>query len=154
VEEFVVRASVKEQVSTRAMRTWMKRVSAELGLSDDVTFVLTDDDEVHALNKEYRGYDRPTDVLAFAMREGDHAAHRGGMLGDVIVSVPTAAKQARAAKRPFEDELLMLLVHGLLHLLGWDHDTKKKDTAMRAETERLMKIARQSTKLGPKSRKI
>src|SRR5438105_13479191 len=90
----------------------------------------------------YRGKDKPTDVLAFPMREGDfgrlHAGLPAGLLGDVIVSVPTAKRQARAAKKDLLEEITMLMAHGLLHLLGWDHDTAAKDRAMRAETERLI----------------
>jgi probable rRNA maturation factor len=112
---------------------------------DEFSLVLSDDNQLHQLNKIYRGKDRPTDVLAFAMREGDFArvAASGpvGLLGDVIVSVPTARKQAAELARPLLDELTMLIAHGLLHLLGWDHDTPAKDKRMRAETERLCEAA-------------
>lgn len=71
------------------------------------------------------------------MHEGEFGALAGDVLGDVIVSVPTAAKQARAARKDVLSEVTMLLAHGLLHLLGWDHDTAAKDRKMKAETERL-----------------
>ena len=107
----------------------------------ELSVVFSDDDQLHLLNRQYRGKDRPTDVLAFPMREGDfarlHAALPSALLGDVIISVPTAARQAKAAKRSALDEITMLAAHGLLHLLGWDHDTAAKDRAMRAETDRL-----------------
>jgi probable rRNA maturation factor len=111
----------------------------------EVSFVLTGDEQIQKLNKEYRGKDRPTDVLAFAQREGEFGSLAGELLGDVIVSVPTAERQARAAGKALLDELTMLLAHGLLHLLGWDHETAAKDRRMRAETERLCKAASQST---------
>ena len=98
----------------------------------EVSFVLTDDERIHQLNKIYRGKDRPTDVLAFAMHEGEFGALAGHVLGDVIVSVPTARKQADRSGTPVLDEVTMLLAHGLLHLLGWDHDTAAKDRRMRA----------------------
>ena len=107
----------------------------------EVSFVLTDDDSIHQLNKIYRNKDRPTDVLAFAMREGEFGELAGPLLGDVIVSVPTARKQALSRRRPVLDEVTMLLAHGLLHLLGWDHDTPAKDRRMRAETSRLCAAA-------------
>lgn len=107
----------------------------------EVSFVLTDDKRVHQLNKVYRGKDRPTDVLAFAMHEGEFGALAGHLLGDVIVSVPTARKQALARNAAVLDEVTMLLAHGLLHLLGWDHDTPAKDRRMRAETARLCAAA-------------
>lgn len=110
----------------------------------DVSFVLTNDETIHELNKNYRGKDKPTDVLAFAMHEGEFGALAGDVLGDVIVSVPTAAKQARAARKDVLSEVTMLLAHGLLHLLGWDHDTAAKDRKMKAETERLCVAAQAS----------
>ena len=107
----------------------------------DVSFVLTDDDRIHELNKIYRHKDRPTDVLAFAMREGRFGELAGDVLGDVIVSVPTARRQAEERQATVLDEVTMLLAHGLLHLLGWDHDTPAKDRRMRAETARLCAAA-------------
>lgn len=103
-----------------------------------ISIVLTDDATVHELNRDFRGKDRPTDVLAFAMQEGAHADIAPDVLGDVVVSVPTGIRQAeRHGKSPL-DELSMLVAHGILHLLGWDHDTKAKDRAMRAETDRIL----------------
>jgi probable rRNA maturation factor len=107
----------------------------------ELSIVLTDDNQIKKLNRDYRGKDRPTDVLAFSMREGDFARLAGDLLGDVIVSVPYARKQALSRKRTILDEVTMLLAHGLLHLLGWDHDTAAKDKKMRAETERLCAAA-------------
>jgi probable rRNA maturation factor len=104
---------------------------------NEISFVLTDDKRVHQLNKIYRNIDRSTDVLAFAMQEGEFRELAGTALGDVIVSVPTAKKQALERGVPLLDEVTMLLAHGLLHLLGWDHDTPAKDRRMRAETDRL-----------------
>lgn len=107
----------------------------------EVSFLLTDDKRIHQLNKVYRLKDRPTDVLAFAMREGDFSELAGDALGDVIVSVTTARKQADERGVPVLDEVTMLLAHGLLHLLGWDHETPAKDRRMRAETGRLCRAA-------------
>lgn len=110
------------------------------------SIVFVDDNQIHQLNKTYRNKNKPTDVLAFAMQEGEFAGVSPNVLGDVVVSVPTAAKQAVRADHPLMEEVTMLLVHGLLHLLGWDHDTDAKDVAMRRETERLCRLARPGTK--------
>jgi probable rRNA maturation factor len=75
------------------------------------------------------------------MREGDFARMAGELLGDVIVSVPMAERQAFERNKTALEEVTMLLAHGLLHLLGWDHDTPAKDRRMRAETERLVRAA-------------
>lgn len=120
-----------------------------LGLRDaEWSIVLTGDARVRELNRVYRKKDKPTDVLAFPQDDGSararSAPRRAGgdvLLGDVIVSVPTAARQADAAGHPLAAEVTMLLAHGLLHLRGWDHDTPAKDRRMRAETDRLCKAA-------------
>ncbi|MEM1030584.1 MAG: rRNA maturation RNase YbeY [Myxococcota bacterium] len=108
----------------------------------ELSVALVDDATIHALNRDYRRRDRPTDVLAFAMREGEPM---GGplpegqleMLGDVVISVETAARQAEAAGRPLRDEVTMLLAHGLLHLLGYDHGTDAEEADMVARTRAL-----------------
>jgi probable rRNA maturation factor len=126
-------------------RELARRIRAMIGLLQldkmDISFVLTNDETVHQLNKIYRGKDRPTDVLAFAMREGEFADLAGSVLGDVIVSVPTARKQALSRGVSVLEEVTMLLAHGLLHLLGYDHDTPAKDRRMKAETARLCAVA-------------
>lgn len=123
----------------------VRRVRAMIGAlqleKKEVSFVLVDESRIHELNKIYRGKDRPTDVLAFAMQEGELAELAGPVLGDVIVSVPTARKQADERGVAVLDEITMLLAHGLLHLLGWDHATPAEDRRMRAETERLCRAA-------------
>ena len=116
---------------------------AALQLEDaEWSIVLTGDDQIQKLNRMYRRKNRPTDVLAFSQRDGRRAERAGSLLGDVIVSVPTARRQASSAHRDLASELVMLLAHGLLHLLGWDHDTPARDRRMRRETERLCRAAR------------
>jgi probable rRNA maturation factor len=115
----------------------------------ELSIVLTGDDQIQNLNRIYRKKDRPTDVLAFAQREGEHGERAGRLLGDVVVSVPTARRQAAAARRTLRAELTMLLAHGLLHLLGWDHRTDAEDRAMRRETARLCSAA--SRKRSPRA---
>lgn len=108
---------------------------------DELSVVLCDDATIHALNRDYRGKDKPTDVLAFAMREGEGARFAGGMLGDVVISLPTAAKQAKTHRRSVNDEVTMLLAHGLLHLLGFDHATRAEERRMKARTDALIAAA-------------
>jgi probable rRNA maturation factor len=103
----------------------------------EVSILVTDDEEIRILNREYRDTDKPTDVLSFAMQEGEGARFAGDVLGDIVLSAQTAARQAREAKRPLRDEATMLLAHGLLHLLGWDHATASEDRKMRAKTDAL-----------------
>ena len=103
----------------------------------EVSILLTNDEEIQNLNRDYRGMNRPTDVLSFALREGEGARFAGDELGDLVVSMETAERQARRAKRGVIDEVTMLLAHGLLHLLGWDHQTRAEDARMRSKTDEL-----------------
>lgn len=107
----------------------------------ELSIMLTSDARIQELNRVYRRKDKPTDVLAFAQREGRLGDRAGAVLGDVVISVPTARRQAEATSRPVAHEVLWLLAHGLLHLLGWDHDTPARDARMRRETARLFEAA-------------
>jgi probable rRNA maturation factor len=93
-----------------------------LDLDAELSVVLVDDAEIHRLNAKYRRVDEPTDVLAFALREGDGGALHPDVLGDVVISVDTAARQAVARNASIADEVRHLLTHGVLHLLGYDHE--------------------------------
>ena len=88
--------------------------------SVDMTIVLTDDAQLHELNREYLGVDAPTDVLSFPASEADPETGTP-YLGDILISVPRAKQQAEAAGHSVEDEVQLLVVHGTLHLLGHDH---------------------------------
>jgi len=124
------------------MRRVGKKMLGALQIDDaELSIVLTDDAQIRILNRDYRHKDRPTDVLAFAIREGAHGELAGEMLGDVVISLETADRQAREHGHSLREEAVFLLAHGLLHLLGWDHDTKAKDAAMRRESERLCAAA-------------
>ncbi|MEW6568775.1 MAG: rRNA maturation RNase YbeY [Chloroflexota bacterium] len=96
----------------------------------EVTVVLTHEEEIREFNRRYAGEDATTDVLAFG--DGSTDPESGvHYLGDVVIAVPVAAQQAAAAGHPLEDELALLTVHGVLHLLGHDHD----DPAARARMD-------------------
>ena len=80
------------------------------------------DQEITVLNQKHLFRPRPTDVLAFSMREGNFSEINPSLLGDVVISVETAKKQADAKGHVFEEELCLLLIHGILHLLGHEHE--------------------------------
>jgi probable rRNA maturation factor len=93
------------------------------------------------LNARYRGIDRPTDVLAFAMREGPFADLHPQVLGDVVLSVETALRQARTHRHSLAEELTRLLIHGTLHVLGYDHEVSPADARrMRAKERELWRL--------------
>ncbi len=123
-----------ERLAQRADRVLelVDRREAELSL------VLVDDEQMARLNAEWRGSEGPTDVLSFSLAEGDHAEHRGPMLGDVVIGVEVAKRQAREIGHSLADELLRLLVHGVLHLLGHDHEQEDEARVMQAEEARVL----------------
>lgn len=96
----------------------------------ELSVVLSDDETVRELNLRYRGIDRPTDVLSFAADRSDAPEGEPVYLGDLILSLPTIERQARDEQRTVEDEVLLAVVHGTLHLLGYDHDTADGQEAM------------------------
>jgi probable rRNA maturation factor len=105
---------------------------AEAGL------VFVDDEYIRQLNLEYRGIDAPTDVLSFAMEEGEPLAGMPGeeaVLGDVVISLPAAQRQAEEYGHSFAREVAYLTVHGVLHLLGYDHATEAGRREMRDKEE-------------------
>lgn len=100
----------------------------------EATLVLTSAEAVQELNCQYRGVDAPTDVLSFATEPEEDGFVIGGeaelYLGDVIIAAPVAESQALAAGHSPAEEILLLAVHGLLHLLGYDHNTEEEKAAM------------------------
>ena len=103
-----------------------------------------DEFESQSLNRDYRGKDRPTDVLAFAMSEGEGGGLHPDLLGDVVISLETAARQASERRKTIASEVDFLLAHGLLHLLGYDHQTDEEERRMNAMTDVLRAAAEMS----------
>ena len=118
----------------------------------ELTIAITGDDQIHALNRQYRGVDSPTDVLAFgqATAEARFAALQGSpaYLGDVIISYPRADTQASSGGHSTMDELLLLVVHGVLHLLGHDHATRGQKRKMWAAQAHVLRELGARVKLG------
>ena len=110
--------------------------------SGQVAVVITDDEGIQELNRDFLGNDEPTDVLAFSAQEEAEgfvaAPEVDDYLGDVIVSFPRAAAQAREAGHTTEKEMALLVIHGLLHLLGYDHAEEEERQGMWARQEALM----------------
>ncbi len=105
----------------------------------EVSVLLAGDARIRKLNREYRGIDSPTDVLAFAMGDGEFADLHPQLLGDVIISVDTAGKQAEKAGRGLLEELRLLAVHGTLHLLGYEDETPTGRALMRRRERKYLK---------------
>ncbi len=106
-----------------------------------VSLVLTDDERIRILNRDFLETDRPTDVLSFPLADPGDLADRSRdlFLGEIYISVETARAQAKAARRPFPREVAHLLIHGLLHLIGYDHANPAERRRMRAIESRLLR---------------
>ncbi|MEN6413328.1 MAG: rRNA maturation RNase YbeY [Veillonellales bacterium] len=129
-----------EQIVT----TVLNEAAEAYGIEADteVSVVLVDDAAIRELNRTYRGKDCATDVLSFALNEGDEPEVIDGpgetLLGDIVISLPTAARQAAEYNHSLERELAFLTVHGMLHLLGYDHLKEADRQEMRGEEEHIL----------------
>jgi len=131
------------RIDSRLLRSRAARVLREVGHSNaELSIAIVLDDEIAALNFEHRGKPAATDVLSFSLLEGEHSDQRGKLLGDVVIGIETAARQARAAHRGMDTEVARLLIHGILHLIGWDHEESAEAKLMRAEERRLWRAIR------------
>ncbi len=121
----------------RRLATRILRAARPAG--GELSLLLVDDATIAALNAAYRRRPEPTDVLSFSQVEGPApppAAAAGPVLGDVVISVETARRQARSRGRPLDEELAALLIHGVLHLLGYDHERGRAEARRMFARER------------------
>ncbi|HUI88614.1 MAG TPA: rRNA maturation RNase YbeY [Anaerolineales bacterium] len=136
---------IESQLKSKSVSMPLIERTAQIALTDqaiegDLTIVLTDDARLQEFNRDYLGIDAPTDVLSFPASETDPetGAH---YLGDILISVPRAEVQAQSAGHPLESEVQLLVVHGVLHLLGYDHAEAKEKTKMwKAQAEVLERL--------------
>jgi probable rRNA maturation factor len=133
-------------LSPARLREHAERMLAALDLAEaELSILLCDDVVMRRLQRRHRGLRKTTDVLSFEMPSAPGGAPKR-LLGDVVISVPTARRQAKAAGRPTRDEATELLAHGLLHLLGFDHRTAPELRRMKARTDLLCAAARCASK--------
>ncbi|MBU1007353.1 MAG: rRNA maturation RNase YbeY [Candidatus Omnitrophica bacterium] len=117
------------------------RVLKFLGEADaELSLLLVDDDYIRLLNHKYLDIDSRTDVLAFSMREGEGVPMDSLILGDVVISVETAMREARKRKIPIMKELYLYLAHGILHLLGYDDGNPPDKDKMKAKEIQLLEV--------------
>jgi len=144
-ERFTMAVDVSDStgsVATAGLEAAAGRLLALLGREEcELSILLVDDAHMRHLNREWRGKDRPTDVLSFPQLETDEegcADDEEVVLGDVVISMDTACAQASAGGWTLEEELNRLLLHGVLHLLGYDHENGgEEERRMKAEELRL-----------------
>ncbi len=139
-EEYDSYEEVYESLANKALN------HLKLDFNPIVSVSFVDNEFIHKMNRDYRGIDRPTDVISFAFLDGednrDEIMHSKQMiaLGDIYISLDKAKEQAKEYGHPIDRELRFLFVHGLLHLLGYDHMTKEDEEVMFSLQEEILKI--------------
>jgi probable rRNA maturation factor len=129
-------------VDRRALVAAAKRLLQAVGEGESsLSLALVDDDAIRALNRNFRGKSATTDVLSFALHENGRTLPER-LLGDVVISVETARRQAAAYDATLQRELYRLLIHGILHVIGHDHERPAERRAMEAEERRLARAIR------------
>ena len=141
-QEIIEISDELEDILTKALNVVAKQEKLEENTEVDITIVT--DEEIHTLNRDYRNVDRATDVLSFALDEGDDEPTIVGgeaehLLGDIIISAPKAKEQAEEFGHGLNREITYLAVHGILHLLGYDHMEEKDKVVMRKEEEAVLR---------------
>jgi probable rRNA maturation factor len=123
-------------VDARALKSAMRKLLASVDQPDAaISVTLVDDAAIQTLNREHRGKNKPTDVLSFPLEPEAFSHER--LLGDIVISIDTARRQAADYDAPLQRELERLMIHGLLHVLGHDHMEPGERALMEAEERRL-----------------
>ena len=114
-------------LSLRKIRRAVQRILTELGLLEaELSVLFVDDLQIQALNRQYLRRDKPTNVLAFPMRKGEFPTLHPHLLGDLVISVETAKRQSNRFGLDEMEMLILLMIHGVLHLIGYEHEGAKK----------------------------
>ncbi len=141
VREENKRLSVSRGKLEKIARSTFALTKAEEG---DISLVICDDPFITELNERYMKRNGPTDVLAFPMREGKILVNQDTAVGDIVISVDTAERQAAELGTELDQELILLFVHGLLHLLGYDHQNGVQKRKMDTITKKIVRGGRQA----------
>lgn len=149
LQEAVAGVEALEQLTIQIINAAMEQEGVNPAAETSIVFV--DDVYIHRLNREYRGADNPTDVLSFAMQETveeqppiksefleELAENEGLLMGDIIISLETAVRQAQEYGHSLEREVAFLAIHGFLHLLGYDHVEEAQTQVMRLREEAIL----------------
>jgi probable rRNA maturation factor len=124
------------KIDLRRLRPELQKILKYLNCQQlEVSLSLVDDQEIHTINREYLHRDKATNVISFSMREGDWPTVQPTMLGDIIISAETAQRDAQLGGIDVRDEIFFLFIHGLLHLLGFDHENGCPEDAQRMKAK-------------------
>ncbi len=149
-ENVSMRVDVKNRSKTRSITNYrlkklcgqvMKSVIEEENLENpEISILFVDDEAMKSLNYKYRDVDETTDVLAFPMRDGRFPNVGPNVLGDIVISIPTAERQAAENRNSLDKELALLLIHGFLHLIGYEDFSHSQMKKMRQREEQLLSL--------------
>ena len=124
----------KQKILKRPLRRIARKILSVSGYPEaELSILILDNAGIRKINRDYLQRDRPTNVISFAMQEGEGSGLQPLLLGDVVISAERAAADAAEAGLPFEHELVFLLLHGILHLLGYDHERGTEQQALEME---------------------
>ncbi len=129
---------IDEEKIKKSIGSILKKLSEE---GSELSLLFVGDSYIKRLNRKYRDVDSKTDVLAFPMREGQRLSQKSPLLGDVVISVETAKREAVKRKRTIHKEMLLYLTHGVLHLLGYNDEDPKARKKMGIKEKELMRFA-------------
>ncbi|MGD0352522.1 MAG: rRNA maturation RNase YbeY [Dehalococcoidia bacterium] len=150
-----INISIKRNMDLPVDKNWLERIARRvledesIASSAEMGLLITDSKTIQKLNRIYRGQDKPTDVLAFQMTpnmnqepEGSFVSPPDGIrhLGEVVISYPQAVKQAQEQGHGVPRELALLIVHGILHLLGYDHELPEEEQKMRDKENEILSL--------------
>jgi probable rRNA maturation factor len=128
----------RHQIPLRKLRRAAEMTLNVLGYPEsELSVSIVGDRSMRRINREYLGKDRPTNVISFAMNEGEFGALNPDILGDVVISADTTLREAEAGGMEFSSRLVFLLLHGILHLTGYDHERSGESEARRMENKEL-----------------
>jgi probable rRNA maturation factor len=128
------------EIDKRSIRAFVARLLRLLDCRDkEVSLTFVDDAAIRVINRQYLSKDRPTNVISFSLQEGEFGDINPDILGDVIISVETALRDAKSGNLTFDDEIRFLLIHGILHLMGYNHEntTRQMTKKMRQKEKEL-----------------
>lgn len=131
----------RHQLHPKNIRTNASRILSALGCPDaQLSILIVDDDQIAEMNQTYLNHAGPTNVISFPMQEGPFSDITPELLGDVVISADTAQREAADAGMLLSERFNQLLIHGILHLVGYDHVLPDETAAMEGKSEELMKL--------------
>jgi len=120
------------KIDSRRIRAKVSRILRWIDCADkEISITLVDDEDIRLLNRQYLHRDKPTNVLSFSLQEGECGHVNPDLLGDIVISADTALRDAQRGQWSLEEEILFLIIHGLLHLTGYDHVRTSRADALK-----------------------